>query len=307
MHDVLYDQLAEVEDRLWWHDARRKLIRYILGKFTLPTNGVALDIGCGTGGSLSLLGEFAAKVIGFDRSPRAVDWARRKNPQFDVREGDANHLSSDFAPESFDLITLLNVLEHTWIPDEREILKQVFSLLKPHGVVLLTSAAFPGLARRHDRLAMSRRRHTIPVMQGFLRAVGFDHLQGTYFNMSSFPLAWLLARCDRNRPAAGKPACQSKPACRHSETPLRELSVPPRFVNHAMKLQMGIELFLTRTFGRLPFGVTLLCAATKPSVTDNGSDTTSHVQSKRRGIRVGDECELADQSDCVGQPAGVLV
>lgn len=253
MHDALYQQLAEVEDRLWWHAARRELIRTALRRFDFVARASALDIGCGTGGTLSTIREFAPRVIGLDRSPLAVEWARKKNPELKIIEGDATTVATQFPRSSFELVTLLNVLEHTWVRNEQDILRQVFEVLKPGGVVLVTSAAFPGLARRHDRMAMSRRRHRLPQMRGFLKGTGFEDIWGTYFNLSSFPIAWISACLDRLR--------------RHGieSEPLRELSLPPEWLNTLMKGIMTVERTATRMLGRLPIGVSLLCVGRKPS------------------------------------------
>ncbi len=251
MYESLYEQLAEVEDRLWWHNARCRLMQLALSRFSFPPDATALDVGCGTGGSIRFLEQLAARVVAIDRSPKAVELAARKHPSADIRLGDANELARTFALESFDLVTLLNVLEHTWVQDEPSLLSQVWRILKPGGVTLITSAAFPVLARRHDRMAMSVRRHTLSQMWQFLDQSGFSCPVKTYFNMTSFPLAWLISRWDAWR---GQVDAQG---------PLRELSVPPLLVNEGMKLLMTVERGLTRLFGRLPIGVTLLCVGQK--------------------------------------------
>jgi len=252
MRDAVYDQLASVEDRLWWHESRRNLVRSFFRKVSLPDNAAALDVGCGTGGCLKLLSEFASRVVGIDMSEHALELARGKHPTAELHQGDANALNKQFQDETFDLVTFFNVLYHEWIEDDADTLRQAWRVLRPGGVILVTDAAFDCLYRRHDRVGMGKRRYTLPAMRDRLEQAGFEWLGGTYFNMVLFLPVWLLALRDRLCPA------------RDSDAPLGELAVPPFPISGAMKFLMTCERAAIRVFGRLPFGVTLLAMARRP-------------------------------------------
>jgi len=251
MHSVAYEQLARVEDRLWWHEARRELARSLLRRLTPPVSEAALDVGCGTGCSLGLLSEFVPRVMGLDLSPHALQFACKKHPYAELTLGDANALDRTFAPETFDIVTFFNVLYHRWIPDDPQALRQAWRVLKPGGVILVTDAAFSCLYRRHDRVGMGKRRYTLPTMRNMLEQVGFRWITGTYFNAVAFPLVWMQARWD------------SFFARHEATTPLAELSMPPRPINEVLKSLMALERTIIRIVGKLPWGVTLLCAARK--------------------------------------------
>ena len=163
MSDAVYEQLARVEDRLWWHESRRELIRVLLtrvGQAFQPVNRLesrshitaALDVGCGTGGSFSLLSEYADRVVGIDLSPRALELAKQKHRSAELHLADANALTQWFDDESFDLVSMLNVLYHRWILDEVAALRQVWAVLKPGGVLVSSDPAFGCLFRRPDRV-----------------------------------------------------------------------------------------------------------------------------------------------------------
>jgi ubiquinone/menaquinone biosynthesis C-methylase UbiE len=66
----------------------------------------ALDLGCGTGDSMSKLKAAGLKqVSGIDCSAVALDEARQANPDCDLTVADLNELqSSDFANRKFDLV-----------------------------------------------------------------------------------------------------------------------------------------------------------------------------------------------------------
>ena len=262
MREVVYEQLARVEDRLWWHECRRRLVRSVLTRLPIPPNAVALDVGCGTGGALPLLAEFATRVIGLDRSEHALSRARRKHPEADLRLGDGNDVAEAFAEASFDLVALFNVLYHAWIEDDARMLSHVRGILKPGGLVIITDAAFRCLFRRHDRLDYGKRRYRLGQMRSLLEQAGFEWVNGTYFNMSCFPLAWVLARWDRVRTTDD------------ADTPIGELALPPRSINAGMKLLMDLERGLIRLFGRLPLGVSLLCVARRPAIAQLETEQT---------------------------------
>jgi hypothetical protein len=89
-------------------------------------------------------------------------------------------------------------------------------------------------------------------MFALMERAGFEAVGGTYFNLSSFPLAWILARWESVRGPEDEQAL------------LGELKVPPCLINEGMKRLMDIERGLTRLLGRLPFGVSLACTGRKP-------------------------------------------
>jgi SAM-dependent methyltransferase len=268
MHDALYRQLGEVEDRHWWHRARAQLVRTTLRKFHFDPDSAALDVGCGTGGMLTLLSEFSSRVVGLDRSPTALELAGRKLPGAELHGADANALAREFAPDSFDLVTLFNVLYHEWIDSESDVLRQVCRILKPGGLILITEAAFPSLTRRHDRLAMGARRYTLRRMQDLLIGAGLEWRDGTYFNLTSFLPAWILARWQRR--------CRAE----HDQS-LAELRLPPKWLDAVMNSAMCVERFAIQMAGRLPLGVSLLCTATRPAARRPTSRTIVHPASEQ--------------------------
>src|SRR5262249_14115592 len=97
---------------------------------------VVLDAGCGMGRYLRIAGESAAGlIVGLDVSG-AVTAARELTaelPRVAVVRGDL--LRPCFAPESFDLIYSLGVLDHT--PDSRAAFLALARLLRPGGRIAI--------------------------------------------------------------------------------------------------------------------------------------------------------------------------
>ncbi len=92
----------------------------------------ALDVGCGDGRFLAALKKRGFTVEGLETDPVAADMARRRAGAV-IHERPVE--TSDLTPESFDLVTLLHVLEH--VPDPRETLAAVRRVLRPGGALLL--------------------------------------------------------------------------------------------------------------------------------------------------------------------------
>jgi 2-polyprenyl-3-methyl-5-hydroxy-6-metoxy-1,4-benzoquinol methylase len=102
---------------------------YVL--FAWQGSGKLLDYGCGGGGFMARMADLGWQVSGMDISPEAVENCKKQG--FDACVG-ANP-QEQFAPETFDVVTLWHVLEH--VPSSTQTLKQVNSVLKPKGKVVL--------------------------------------------------------------------------------------------------------------------------------------------------------------------------
>ncbi|MEZ4415146.1 MAG: class I SAM-dependent methyltransferase [Gemmatimonadota bacterium] len=88
-----------------------------------------LDVGCGTGGFLAALGELGWEGIGIERSPDAVRAARAKG--LTVQECTLD--DARIEQHSFDLVTMLHVLEH--LPDPASALERISGALRRGGTL----------------------------------------------------------------------------------------------------------------------------------------------------------------------------
>ena len=92
-------------------------------------SGDILDIGCSSGGFLGTLKSGPWNLHGIEIAPEMADRAR-KNTGADVFVGDA--LAAPFRPQSFDVITCFDVLEHVYQP--QDLLRKALEWLKPGGI-----------------------------------------------------------------------------------------------------------------------------------------------------------------------------
>lgn len=100
-------------------------------KKLLKPKSKLLDIACGSGYVLSVLPKGS---YGIDINPRHVKAASANAPNAKIIEGDIK--KTPFKPGFFDLILAMEIFEH--IPDGNLVIDEVWRILKPHGVFLVT-------------------------------------------------------------------------------------------------------------------------------------------------------------------------
>ena len=240
MEPQIYKELAEQEDSHWWFCARRAIAASLLKRFKLPPDAHILDAGCGSGGNLEMLAGFG-KVYGFelDDASRANAKARNIGP---IEAGKL----SDAIPfgQSFDLITLFDVLEH--IKDDQAALNALANRLKPGGLLLINVPAFQFLFSRHDELHHHFRRYEWANLKRKIEAAGLEIRLMNYWNCLLFPVAAAARLAEKIHPP------------RHA----LGSGTPPPFINKLLTNLVSAERFLLPRL-RLPFGISIMAVAIK--------------------------------------------
>lgn len=115
-----------------------------------------LDIGCGSGGLLSLLQQQGHSASGVEPNADLVSLANTLHPELRIVQGTGADL--DRVTGLFDTITIIDVLEH--IEDDREQLRRIWDRLVPGGQLVVLVPAFPLLYGERDRNNGHFRRYT---------------------------------------------------------------------------------------------------------------------------------------------------
>jgi 2-polyprenyl-3-methyl-5-hydroxy-6-metoxy-1,4-benzoquinol methylase len=125
-------QESEVEP--FWNRQHARMYDDFRRRFLDGRRGRLLDVGCGLGYFVKRAGDVPGwEAYGYEISPHAVAFARQTLGLSNVFCGKVE--SSDFAPGSFDVITLWDVIEH--IPDPDPLLTYLHGLLAHDGILCM--------------------------------------------------------------------------------------------------------------------------------------------------------------------------
>ncbi len=101
----------------------------------LPPGSLILEGGCGTGQQVFKLQKSGYRVIGIDYAEKTVEIVKKTKPELDIRLGDVRKLN--FPDSYFDGYWSFGVIEHFYKGYD-EILKEMYRVLKPKGILLVT-------------------------------------------------------------------------------------------------------------------------------------------------------------------------
>jgi len=257
-HDLplLYDERFYFSTG-WWYEAFASLVietiqtarsRRVEG---LSRVGRVLDVGCGDGAFVHHMAAYGWDATGVDISNAACDAARRRGNRARILLGALE--DQVFAPASFDLVTMWQVLEHVAHP--AIVLGRCHELLEPGGIFV---AAVPNIDGWSSQLTRSRwwgldvPRHLVhwtpetlanAVEHAGFRVVRMRHrsLQYDPYGLLHSSLDWLFTRRH----------FLSDFAKRHTEMPRGELA-----------WNAGVMVAAAPAFAPLALAVTSAAAAT---------------------------------------------
>ena len=235
-----YPILYQVEETHWWYLGRRRIIQTLMEKICATFNAEPriLDVGCGTGANLKMLGTFG-RAEGVDVSTQAVDFCHQRGLS-DVKLGAIEQLP--YEEESFDVVTALDVIEH--LDDDVVGLREIRRVLRANGCLLVFVPAFMFLWGVQDDVSNHRRRYTLPELVKALEKAGFRIEWSSYANISFFLPVLIVRsvmRLFRLRAAT-------------------EYGINISIMNAPFSWLFASERFVLKR-GRFPFGVSAVCLA----------------------------------------------
>ena len=185
MERVVYQQMAELDDRHWWYRARREIIADLIRREgRLPGDAAILEIGCGTGHNLAMLSQFGhVEGLELDDEARALSEKRlgRKimsSPLPELAEVPDGH---------YYLIGAFDVIEH--IDDDQAALASIATKLKPGGTFMMTVPAHQWMWTAHDTVNHHKRRYSKRGLGRLINRSPMRLVKMGYFNSLLFPLA----------------------------------------------------------------------------------------------------------------------
>jgi ubiquinone/menaquinone biosynthesis C-methylase UbiE len=241
MYEHEYEAMYQLENTYWWYVARRELAVQLL-KDEINGRGPVriLDVGCGTGANAYAFARIAP-TFGVDASMDALHFCQNRGIET-LTLSPVEELPFDF--RSFDIVTALDVLEHT--DDDLTSLREIHRVTKDGGLVLITVPAYGFLWSEHDEALKHRRRYTAHELRNKLVVTGFEVMRTSYFIATLFfPILalriWQGLRKDSTRPKTS-------------------IYVLPDWINNSLIALLTLE---RKVFHRmnLPFGVSIVALA----------------------------------------------
>ena len=238
MERIVYQQMAELDDRHWWYRARRKILAELIRREVPPAaDARILEIGCGTGHNLAMLSGFG-HVDGLELDDEAAALSEKRLGRVIIRSPlpELEGVSNDY-----DLIGAFDVIEH--IDDDHAALAAIATRLKPGGKFMMTVPAHPWMWTAHDVATHHKRRYSKRSLRALVEGSPLRLDKIGYFNSLLFPLAIVERAASKLR---GKDD--------------GNVSLPPRPLNNLFEAVFASERYLV---GRLPLppGLSLFAVA----------------------------------------------
>jgi len=194
--------IAKLEFQAFYRPQYESQAKRILRTTHVPRQGGRLlDVGCGRGLRLLTFRRLGMDVHGMDLIPEPVEYVKNELKVPAVCT-DMAGLRTAFDPESFDLLTAFQVIEH--VPDVGVMIESCHKLLKPDGWMVITTPMVDSMQSRmfgaRWAAATEAPRHlSLPTKKGVrvaLEAWGFSDVIASYdsawmaaghFGLSAFP------------------------------------------------------------------------------------------------------------------------
>jgi SAM-dependent methyltransferase len=140
---------AERQARLWsraagdWSEHTEVLMSALFSE-VLAQLGVGpgtrlLDVGCGSGVAAAIASGLGAAVSGLDATPELLDYARKRAPDADFRQGEMEWLP--YPDGSFDIVTGFNSFQYAASPVNA--LAEARRVCRPGGLVMIATWGRP--------------------------------------------------------------------------------------------------------------------------------------------------------------------
>ena len=227
------------EDTHWWFRSKRTLVVSLLRRYG-ALGGPGLDVGCGAGGMLAVLGA-CGTWVGVDAEPLALALSQRRGLAR-LAGGVAEALP--FREGTFAACLCLDLLYHRNVVSEAAALRECHRVLRAGGLLVVTDSAFKWLQSAHDGAVHGARRYTRRELVARVEVAGFTPLFASYAYCFVFPAVAAVRLARRGRPGGS------------------DVFPLPRPLNALLLGVQAVERGLLRV-APLPFGSSVVLVARK--------------------------------------------
>lgn len=116
---------------------QQDILDNFLSLIKLQGDSVCLDAACGIGNNIETLLEYFSKIVAFDKSKRAVEFAKNLYNDKDNLTFGVGQLESISSPDNFfDCVVCTEALEHVY--DYKTVINEIFRVTKSGGYMILS-------------------------------------------------------------------------------------------------------------------------------------------------------------------------
>lgn len=225
MYNEEYRKMYQVEEALWWYQSLHEIVISKLAQLIKPHSHI-LDAGCGTGKMMEKLIKTGYKVDGFDLSPRAISFCKKRGID-SVKK--ASIVAIPYPDNTYDAVVMLDVLPFIELSDVPRAITELHRVLKKRGYCIIHAAALEALRSDHDEVCNMQHRYTIPEIRALFSSKKWRHLYFSYRLFLLFvPIALIKLLKQYKRLFYKTP-------------PVSDLHVPQWMVNNFLGLVMKVE------------------------------------------------------------------
>ena len=235
-----YLKMYLLEDSHFWFVGKRFFIETYLDKIKSRRSYI-LDVGSGAGGTTKFLHKYG-KVTGLEKNSFVRSLANKRGLK--IIKGEAEKLP--FKKNTFDLVTIFDVLYHKDIGNINQVLKEAYRVLRLSGYVLITDSALNFLKGSHSNPTKEKRRFTTVELEKILYKNGFVTIRYSYIFFSIFPLV-LFKRVFIDKFLKSKQS---------------DVFIIPKIINSSLIFLLKLESSLLN-YIKLPIGSSLIILARK--------------------------------------------
>lgn len=237
MQKEIYQKLIEIQETHWWYIARREISESFLNQIELPDEAKILEIGCGMGGNFERLSK-RGKLYATDFGKDAVEYCKSLDITEDVVQAEFPS-NPPFADKKFDLIVLMDVLEH--IDNDVGTIDVIKDMLKPGGVLFITVPALMSLWSKHDEVCHHKRRYEKVEFESLFDNAGLSKVRLSYYNFFLFLPVYFAKKAFKSRDKSTNDSQKKLPV----------------ILNYILRVIFTSEKYFLKMFN-FPIGVSLI-------------------------------------------------
>lgn len=245
MNSAEHAAMLAHDEQHWWYRGRRRVLNEVLARIAPRSGSRLLDAGCGSGRELDELAAWGS-VTGVDLCAESVASARARG-HADVHCAAIERMP--FPDERFDVVTCLDVIEHT--PDDRATLTELRRVTRPGGLLVVTVPAYQSLWSAHDVVNRHFRRYRAASLREAAVESGWSVVRDTHFNAVLLPPAAAVRLARRGRDGA-------EGAEGADDAQRSELAMTPPVLDRLLELPLRAEARLIGRGRRIGAGLSLL-------------------------------------------------